>query len=249
MFLYRGSQGSLVKALQERLSQLGYDVGSVDGVFGPRTEGAVLKFQQNRGLDMDGVVGNQTWQTLFGEPVPDMIPVLNEPPSEHFCFDVFGDFRLAGWNEQMLAKCDLSLWKEVLRDVYLGWLSPNDKAFVHPNWFGFICHRLVVPKFQTAFRNVVARGLAGQLKTFDGCYGPRLKRGGNTWSTHSWAIAIDLNAPWNAFGQKNFSARGGSASGGEMTQEFAQCFKDVGFVWGGDWSYPDAMHFQYATVR
>jgi len=241
MFLYRGSQGSLVKALQEKLSQLGYDVGSVDGVFGPRTEAAVLKFQQNRGLDVDGVIGNQTWQALFGGPVPDPAfgGMLNEPPPERFCFDVFGDFRLAGWNEQMLARCDLSPWKEALRDVYIGWLSPDDKAFIHSNWFGFICHRLVVPKFQTAFRNVVARGLAGQLKTFDGCYGPRLKRGGNTWSTHSWGIAIDLNAPWNAFGQKNFV----------MTKDFAQCFKDVGFVWGGDWSYPDAMHFQYCTVR
>jgi hypothetical protein len=247
MFLYRGSQGSLVKALQEKLSQLGYDVGAMDGFFGPLTEAAVLKFQQNRGLDADGVVGNQTWQALFGEPVPDMIPVLNEPPPECLCFDVFGDFRVAGWNEQNLVRCDLSPWKEALRDVYLGWLSTNNKAFAHANWFGFVCHRLVVPKFQTAFRNVVARGLAGQLKTFDGCYGPRLKRGssasssptGNSWSTHSWGVAIDLNAPWNAFGQKNF----------EMTQEFAQCFKDVGFVWGGDWSYPDAMHFQYATVR
>jgi hypothetical protein len=247
MFLNRGSQGSLVKILQEKLRQLGYDVRYVDGVFGPRTEAAVLKFQHNRGLDVDGVVGNQTWQALFGKQVPDMISVLNEPPSERLCFDVFGDFRLAGWNEQMLVRCDLSAWREALRDVYFGWLSPDNKAFVHNGWFGFICHRLVVPKFQMVFKNVVARGLAGHLKTFDGCYSPRLKRGsstsltasGNTWSTHSWGIAIDLNAPWNAFGQRNF----------EMTQEFAQCFKDVGFVWGGDWSYPDAMHFQYCTVR
>lgn len=239
MFLSRGSQGSKVLALQEKLSQLGYDVGPADGVFGPRTEAAVLKFQQNRLLDVDGVVGNQTWQALFDAPIPDAIPVLHDPPPERLCFDVFDDFRLAGWNEQNLARCNLSAWKEALRDVYFGWLSPDNKAFVHQDWFGFICHRLVAPKFQIAFRNVVSRGFAGQLKTFDGCYNPRLKRGGNSWSTHSWGIAIDLNAPWNAFGQRNF----------QMTQELAQCFRDVGFVWGGDWSYPDAMHFQYCTVR
>ncbi len=247
MFLHRGSQGSSVRALQERLGQLGYDVGSIDGVFGPRTEAAVLEFQRNRRLDVDGVVGNQTWQALFGAPIPDMIPVLNEPPPEQLCFDVFGDFRLAGWNEQNLARCDLSSWRGALRDVYFGWLSPDSKAFVHNDWFGFICHRLVVPKFQMAFRNLVARGLAEELKTFDGCYNPRLKRGSsswltagsNSWSTHSWGIAIDLNAPWNAFGQRIF----------EMTQEFVGCFRDAGFVWGGDWSYPDAMHFQYCTVR
>ena len=239
MFLTRGSQGSLVKTLQEKLNQLGYNVGSVDGVFGPRTEIAVRKFQADKGLDMDGVVGNQTWQALFGTSVPDLIPVLNEPPPEHLCFDVFGDFRMAGWEEQNLARCDLSAQKEAFKDVFFGWLSPADKAFVHSNWFGFICHRLVVPKFQMAFQNLVMRGLAGQLKTFDGCYQARNKRGGDSWSTHSWGIAIDLNATWNAFGHKNF----------KMTKEFAQCFKDVGFVWGGDWSYPDAMHFQYCTVR
>lgn len=239
MFLTRGSQGSLVKTLQEKLNQLGYASGPVDGFFGPRTESALLKFQQERNLDIDGVVGNQTWGALFGESIPDLIPTLDEPPPEPMCFDIFGDFRLAGWQEQNLARCDLSSFQDALQHVYFGWLTPADKAFVHPNWFGFPCHRLVVPKFRIAFENVVKRGLSGQIKTFDGCYDSRLKRGGNSWSAHSWAIAIDINAPWNAFGQSNF----------EMTKELAQCFKDVGFIWGGDWSYPDAMHFQYCRVR
>ncbi len=239
MFLTRGSQGSLVKVLQEKLSQLGYSVGAVDGVFGPMTESAVLKFQQEKGLDADGVVGNQTWGALFGESIPDLIPTLNEPPLEQFCFDVFGDFRVAGWQEQNLARCDLSLYGNALQHIYFGWLTPADKAFVHSNWFGFLCHRLVVPKFRIAFENVVKRGLSGQLKTFDGCFDSRLKRGGNSWSAHSWGIAIDINAKWNAFGQSHY----------EMTRELAQCFKDAGFIWGGDWSYPDAMHFQYCQTR
>ncbi|MGB8656875.1 MAG: peptidoglycan-binding protein [Candidatus Zixiibacteriota bacterium] len=247
MFLFRGSQGSLVKALQERLNQLGYDAGPGDGVFGPRTYMATLKCQKDKGLNVDGVVGDQTWRVLFGTSVPEMIPVLNEPPPERLCFDVFGDFRLAGWKEQSLVKCDLATWRETFEGVYFSWLSPESKAFVHVDWFGFVCHRLVVTKFQMAFGNLVTRGLAGELKTFDGCFSPRLKRGiapssgagAEDWSTHSWAIAVDLNAPWNAFGQTSF----------EMSKEFARCFNDAGFVWGGDWSYPDAMHFQYCTVR
>jgi hypothetical protein len=239
MFLTRGSKGSLVSTLQEKLSQLGYSVGPVDGILGPRTESAVLKFQLDKGLDVDGMVGNQTWQALFGSSIPDMLPVLDEPPPESLCFDIFGDFRLAGWQEQNLARCDLSSFRDALQHVYFGWLNPQDRAFVHSNWFGFLCHRLVVPKFRMVLENVVKRGLSGQIKTFDGCYDSRLKRGGNSWSAHSWGIAIDINAKWNAFGQSNF----------EMTRELAQCFKDAGFIWGGDWSFPDAMHFQYCRVR
>jgi len=45
MFLKKRSQNSSVSKLQEKLKDLGCDVGAVDGIFGPRTEGAVLKYQ------------------------------------------------------------------------------------------------------------------------------------------------------------------------------------------------------------
>ncbi len=43
--------------LQSRLSQLGFDPGRVDGIFGPDTEKAVLEFQRNRSLTEDGTAG------------------------------------------------------------------------------------------------------------------------------------------------------------------------------------------------
>ncbi len=239
MLLKKGSQSSLVKTLQEKLVELEYVLGPVDGIFGPRTEDAVLKYQRDNGLSVDGVVGDETWKSLFDQPIPRLRDELAEPPSHGQCFDIFGDFRVAGWEHQNLARCDLATFRSELEHVYFGWLTPDDKAFVHSNWFGFVCHRLVVPKFQAAFKNVVDRGLEDQVKTFDGCYNVRNIRGGDTWSTHSWAIAIDLNGPWNRFGQSNF----------EMTSELAQCYKDVGCIWGGEWSKPDAMHFQYCTTR
>ena len=240
MLLLRKSQGQTVRVLQQKLSELGYNAGPVDGVFGLRTEMAVIKFQTDNKLDIDGVVGNQTWNALSNESVQQKAILLESPPSYSRRFDVYGDFRIAAWKNQSLVRCDLSNLRSKLEHVYWGWLTPNDRAFIHNNWFGFICHELVVPKFQAAFKNVVEQGLSEQIKTFDGCYNPRMIRGGKEWSTHSWGNSIDLNATWNRFGQKNF----------EMSEELAKCFEEAGLVWGGRWTnFPDAMHFQYVTIR
>jgi outer membrane protein OmpA-like peptidoglycan-associated protein len=59
-----GDSGEYVTLLQERLKQLGYYDGSVDGDFGPATETAVRWFQEATGLDQDGQVQEITWQAL-----------------------------------------------------------------------------------------------------------------------------------------------------------------------------------------
>lgn len=50
-------RGEDVLELQSRLSQLGFDTGRVDGIFGPDSERAVLEFQRNRTLTEDGTAG------------------------------------------------------------------------------------------------------------------------------------------------------------------------------------------------
>lgn len=51
--------------IQKRLAQLGYDVGPADGIVGQRTKAAIYKFQKDNALDVDGVVGPQTWNKLL----------------------------------------------------------------------------------------------------------------------------------------------------------------------------------------
>lgn len=59
--------GNAVEMLQAMLIQRGYDLPDygADGVFGEETERAVFAFQEDDGLDVDGVVGPQTWGALL----------------------------------------------------------------------------------------------------------------------------------------------------------------------------------------
>jgi hypothetical protein len=54
-----------VVMIQRRLNELGYGPLAVDGYYGVQTEGAVIAFQTDRGLEVDGVVGPYTWAALF----------------------------------------------------------------------------------------------------------------------------------------------------------------------------------------
>lgn len=70
-----GVRGAFVRVLQERLRELGYHLGDVDGIFGSRTREAVLALQADMGLVTDGVVGRETWDALdrsSGRPVRDV---------------------------------------------------------------------------------------------------------------------------------------------------------------------------------
>ena len=55
--------------LQDGLTTLGYNTGGLDGVFGDLTNSAVRSFQSRNGLTVDGLVGNQTWNTFMSQIV------------------------------------------------------------------------------------------------------------------------------------------------------------------------------------
>lgn len=68
--LRQGARGACVSELQRRLNAAGSSVGSVDGLFGPKTRAGVVKHQQRHRLTVDGIVGRQTWQSLSASVTP-----------------------------------------------------------------------------------------------------------------------------------------------------------------------------------
>ncbi|ASF47689.1 M15 family metallopeptidase [Methylovulum psychrotolerans] len=99
------------------------------------------------------------------------------------------------------------------------------------------CNKRMVGPLTAAFKALIKTGCVSELKTWDGCFNIRKKRGASTASLHSWGVAIDVNAAWNRFGGKP-----------SLSAKFVKCFTDNGFDWGGTWSKPDGMHFQLADL-
>lgn len=70
--------GPNVVKLQSTLQVLGYDVGpdGADGEFGENTEAAVREFQTANGIEIDGIVGPETWGAMLDRP---QTPVVVKP--------------------------------------------------------------------------------------------------------------------------------------------------------------------------
>lgn len=99
------------------------------------------------------------------------------------------------------------------------------------------CHRLLIPLLNQAAEYLIERGLQTQVRTWDGCFNVRTKKGGTTLSLHSWGLAVDINAAWNGFGRVP-----------TISPELVACFTDAGWEWGGRWKKPDGMHFQIRHI-
>ena len=116
----------------------------------------------------------------------------------------------------------------------LGWADQKVTAFA--------CHKLVEDVFSSFFHELHRRSLwdcigtiTACVETFDGAYNPRTVTASQKVSTHAWGIAFDINAARNPLGRTP-----------TIDQKIVAIGKDHNLTWGGDWSRPDGMHFQYA---
>lgn len=100
------------------------------------------------------------------------------------------------------------------------------------------CNKDMVAPLAAAFKNLIDRGYYMELKTWDGCFNIRKKRGLSSMSLHSWAVAFDVNAFENGLGMPP-----------KLSPGFVKCITDAGFNWGGNWAKrPDGMHFELAKI-
>jgi hypothetical protein len=95
------------------------------------------------------------------------------------------------------------------------------------------CNKDLVEPLKKAFQALISTGNVKELKTWDGCFNIRKKRGLSSMSLHSWGVAVDVNAFENGLGQEP-----------KLSQGFVKCFTDNGFEWGGVWKRKDGMHFE-----
>lgn len=119
---------------------------------------------------------------------------------------------------------------QVPEDIAEQWINSANRAPTRRIY----CNRDMSGPLIRALGNVRDRGLIHELKTFDGCFNIRDVRGEpGRFSTHAYAMAIDINADENPLGSEP-----------KMSPELVACFTDEGFIYGGTFKRKDGMHFQ-----
>lgn len=119
------------------------------------------------------------------------------------------------------------------------WVASNITTATVPIIGTVRCHTIMVPQLAAALQEISDAGLAGEIRTYAGCYVPRFidrdpRRG---LSMHAFGLAADFNTATNALGTR-----------GDMHPEVVRIFQKWGFTWGGVWSRPDPMHFELARI-
>jgi hypothetical protein len=227
MTLSRGSKGKEVLELQEDLKALGLYHGALDSDYGPRTRQAVMDFQDR--YFVDGITNANTRKAVREAVVAwanrELNILLTVPVGLAGIEATFGEIKFK----------DTQNGDVVITN---GWAERNIVRAVLPVVGAQLVHVKMVPIFNSVLKELEVKGLDGEVKQF-GVWCPRHK-GHDTkrsLSTHSWAIACDINWATNPYGMR-----------GDMDPGIVAAFERHGFEWGGRWSGKnlDPMHFQLA---
>ena len=83
--IHKGSEGEDVRAIQQKLSDLGYEIEYIDGIFGSATESLVCEWQHSRGLYQSSILTDEQREMLMAQetavPTPSPSPTPSPAPS------------------------------------------------------------------------------------------------------------------------------------------------------------------------
>lgn len=264
-------EGTDVRRLQEFLITNHAAGISPDGLFGPKTRSALIRFQARLGLEQTAFVDANTFEALVSKGLVLLTPPSegaefgsgwpsrpNEPqqPDSAVTTSLFGEFEfrlkptasnpekieiLNGWEQENIVELHIPQLDKCLFAI-TNHYAMREVGTIH-------CHRLAAAAFQALFSRWEEAGLMDRILTCAGVFDARLKRGRTearqaNLSNHAWGTAIDLNAWENPLGRVpvGVGARG-------ATRELVEIANGLGFFWGGHFgSRPDGMHFELAQI-
>lgn len=220
----------LVAAEQALLNDLGFAAGPVDGLVGPQTMFARESYEH---FARTGQMP-QAWR-------PDGLGDLDSPPAppeatqwpRHVYAKMVRFYGNVGENQ---ARVQLPFRMRIAWDLGQSVSS-------------FLCHERVHDSMLWCFEAIAHQYSERQraslgLDLFGGCLNVRQVRGGSTWSTHSWGIAIDFDPLRNQLRWGRDRAR----LAGVDAEPFRRIMREAGAISLGEARNYDWMHFQFARL-
>jgi D-alanyl-D-alanine carboxypeptidase-like protein len=165
--------------------------------------------------------------------------VIRPPHGFDGIVKAYGDPRDFLGSDGWMGPEETRAWEQRLELVRVPFPEPLQLSWGHPGQTVALmrCHPEAADSFKTVFATLKAEGLWRDLKTYGGCFVPRMQRGsGDKWSTHTWGVAMDVDVSNNKLGDEP-----------RISLAVVQIFEANGFTWGGRWRRPDGQHFQLCT--
>lgn len=224
--------------LQSRLTSHGFPVGTIDGVLGRITRGALEAFQRSRGLRVTGNGDTATVEALRRSSTQDV-----ERPSPSVPSNPVGgkQWPLESDLEAFYGKVGVSQVRvEVPWDMRLAWDTSKTIRRIS-------LHRYCAESASRVFGNIADTYSSKEisdlgLDMFGGSLNVRRIRGGSRMSTHSWGISLDFDPARNRLRSRSPDARLSHPD----AVPFWECWENEGWVSLGRTQDYDWMHVQAA---
>lgn len=177
-----GESRRIVAAMQRELTNMGFDAGKVDGLRGENTETALSRFRDENGAPRN--------ETKSGDVDSRVLPGFTVP-RRRIHAEMVSAYGQPGDGNQRNSSGNVLLPFPFV----IAW---NKRQKVN----SFRAHERAAPVFQSIFENAARHYGESEyrrlgLDLFGGCYNARRMRGGVSWSTHAWGVAVDLDPERN----------------------------------------------------